>query len=124
MRTKSILVALAAASAALVMAASNSSANAMGPLAASTVSKADSSMVEKVHRRRWNRAYRGYDRYPRGRWYSTRPYYSRYYAPYYAPPPYYRSYYYPYGGYYVQPRYYDYGYYGYYRPRVRIGIGF
>jgi hypothetical protein len=81
-------------------------------------------MVQKVHRRRWNRAYRGYDRYPRGRWYSTRPYYSRYYAPYYAPPPYYRSYYYPYGGYYVQPRYYDYGYYGYYRPRVRIGIGF
>jgi hypothetical protein len=122
MRLKLFLTAVVAVGAAYFAAALWSPANAMGPVGSqAAASKAELSLVEKIHRRRW---YRGYAYYPRPRWYGYRyrPYYYSYYEPYYyAPRRYYDGPYYPYYRSYYRPRVYGYGYYG---PRFGLSIGF
>jgi hypothetical protein len=118
MRFKLLLTAAVAAGAAYFATALWTPAGAMGPVGLSAAGKADTSLVEKVHRRHWRR---GYAYYPRYRYrYRYRPYYYSYYEPYYYAP-YYRPYYYPYYRSYYGPRFYGYGVYG---PRFGLRIGF
>lgn len=123
-RTRTALAAVTAIGAAIVISAFLTPAGAVGPVGPAASSKADNSIVEKVHRR-WRR---GYAYYPRARWYGYRyqPYYSGYYEPYYyAPRRYYRPYYNPYySGYYGYGRPYYGGGVRIYGPRFGLRIGF
>ncbi len=122
MRFKLLLTAAVAVGAAYFAAALWAPAHAMGPVGPQAASKANVSLVEKVHRRRWRR---GYAYYPRQRWYGYRyrPQYYSYYEPYYYAPRgyYYGPYYNPYYRSYYGPRVYG---YGFYRPRFGVSIGF